>query len=326
MQPSVTIPQAPLQDQRSHLCEYFAVNFQCQDLARYGVVLVPPGTEEYDRLLAEIQRRANAPLDGSPPLPERFRPRIIPEERPTSAILLNRSVKPIAGLQVVWRFETETGRTFRHSRGMLSSNTLLLPFRPQNESATKLYTYWQTIFPGSKRYVAESGLVGDNTDVRPPADDEKWRGGIGGGGGGGGGNSRDPIRQVTLVLDGVFFLDGEFVGPDGEKMFEQTVADAEAHRIVARIAQDGHYKGLSAADILSEIEKTTGVAPDRPPMPANMRNPAASDEDFRAAALQAIAFELRMRRRLPQGSNDEQAVFAIISWNDVVLPKFRKTT
>jgi hypothetical protein len=73
----------------------------------------------------------------------------------------------------------------------------------------------------------------------------------------GGGSSRDPIRQVTLVIDGVFFVDGEFVGPDGEKIFEQTVADAEAHQIVARIAKDGHDRGLSAAEILTEIANTT---------------------------------------------------------------------
>jgi len=108
-------------------------------------------------------------------------------------------------------------------------------------------------------------------------------------------------------------------------MFEQTVSDAEAHRIVARIAKDGHYNGLSPAEILAQIEKVTGVAPDRPPMPLNYRNAAATDEDFRTAALQAIAYQLGMRRRLPQAANDEQAVFAIISWDDVVLPNFRKS-
>jgi hypothetical protein len=268
------------------------------------VVLVPPSAQEYEILLMNIQHRANAPLDGSPPFPEGFRPRIIPEERPTSAILLNRNPKSIVGLQVVWRFETDTGRTFRRSQGMLSPKNLLLPFHHQDESATKLYTYWQTIFSGSKRYIGESGLVGDNTDVRPPADDEKWRGGIIAGCGGGGGNSRDPIRQVTLVLDGVFFLDGEFVGPDDQKMFERTVADAEAHRTVAKIAKEAHQQGLSPAKILVEIKKLTGVAPDHPPIPPNLRNPSATQEDFRAAALQTIAYHFGIRRRLPQAGND----------------------
>ena len=62
---------------------------------------MPPSAQEYEMLLADIQRRANAPLDGSPPFPEGFRPRIIPEERPTSAILLNLSSKSIVGLHVV---------------------------------------------------------------------------------------------------------------------------------------------------------------------------------------------------------------------------------
>jgi hypothetical protein len=230
------------------------------------VVLVPPSAEDYDRHLADIQRRANASVEGSPPLPERLRPRIIPEKRPASAILLNRSAKSIVGLRVVWRFETETGRKFRHSHGMLSPKTLLPPFYQPNESIARFINYWQISFPGSKRYLAESGLVGDNTDVLPSGDDEKSRGVIGAVGGGGGGSSREPIRRITLALGGVFFLDGEFVGPDSEKMFEQTVADAEAHRIVARIAKDGHYKGLSPAEILAQIEKVTGVAPDSPPM------------------------------------------------------------
>ena len=299
------------------------MNFVCEDLPRHGLLLVPPSSQDYDALLAEIQRRANAPVEGSPPFPESLRSRIIPEDRPTSAILLNRSTKAIVGLQAVWRFETETGRSFRHSSGMLST-VVLLPFNRRDESAMKLYAYWNTIMPGSKRYLGESGMVGNNTDVRPPAHDEQWRGGMSGGRGGGGGSSREPIRQVTLALDGVFFLDGEFVGPDGEKMFEQTVADAEAHRIVAKIAKDGHYQGLPPAEILAQIERVTGAGPDHPPMPLNSRSSAATDEDFRAAALQTIAYQLGMRRRLPQTATDEQAVFTIISWNDLVLPNFRK--
>src|SRR5205085_1298680 len=114
---------------------------------RYGLLLVPPSSEDYNALLADIQHRVNGPAEGSPPFPEKFRPRIIPEDRPTSAILLNRSGKTIAGLQAVWRVETETGRTFRHSRGMLSPHGLLLPFGRRDESTLKLYTYWNTVLP-----------------------------------------------------------------------------------------------------------------------------------------------------------------------------------
>jgi hypothetical protein len=301
------------------------VNFRCEDLPKHGLVLVHPASKDYDPLLSDIQRRLANPVDGSPPLPVQFRPRIVPEERPTSAILLNRSSKAIAGLQVVWRFETETGRSYRNSQGILSPQGLLLRFAGPNDAQLKLYGYWHTIPPGSKRYLGESGMVGDNTDVRPPTEEEKWRGGIVTGGGSGGMNSREPIRQVTLVLDGIFFLDGEFVGPNGERLYEQTVADAEAHLILARIAKEGHNKGLPPAKILAEIQRATGPAPERPSMDLAFRNAGASQEDFRRAALQTLAFQLSPSRRFPKTPNDEQTVFTVMAWADTVLPHLRKS-
>jgi hypothetical protein len=296
------------------------VNFLCEDLPKHGLVLVPPASEDYDRLLADIQRRQANPIDGSPPFPEQFRPRILPEERPTSAILLNRGSKTIAALQVVWRKETEAGRSFQQSHGLLSAQGVLLPFRRSN---AKLYGYWHTIFAGSKRYLGESGMVGDNTDVRPPGEDEKWRGGMATGGGRGG-NRRELLRQVTLALDGVFFLDGEFVGPDTNRLFEQTVAEAEAHRIVGRIAREGHDRGRPPAEILAEIERATGPAPERPSMGLAFRNAGATQEDFLRAALQTVAYHLGMRRRFPQAPAEEQTVLMALAWSDVILPHFRK--
>jgi hypothetical protein len=136
-----------------------------------------------------------------------------------------------------------------------------------------------------------------------------------GGIGSGGWNSRDPIRQVTLILDGVFFLDGEFVGPNAEKLFEQTVAG---------IALEGHNKGLRPGEILAEIQRATGPAPERHPMNVAFRDSTASQEEFRRAALQTVAFQLAMRRGFPQAPDEEQAVLMAMAWNHTVLPHFRK--
>jgi hypothetical protein len=65
------------------------VNFLCEDLPQHGLVLVPPESGAYEGFLADILSRVNAPVDGSPPYPEKFRPRIVAEDRPISAILLN---------------------------------------------------------------------------------------------------------------------------------------------------------------------------------------------------------------------------------------------
>ena len=301
------------------------MTFLWEDLPKHGLVLVPPESGDYDRLLSDIQRRLAESVDGSPTLPERMRAIIFPEDRPTSAILLNGSAKAIAAMQVVWRFETETGRSYHHYVGMLSAQSLLLRFGRPDDANLKLYGYWHTILPGSKRYLTKSGMVGDNSDVRPPAEDEKWRGGIIYGGSQGGRNSSEPVRRVTLVLDGVFFLDGEFVGPNSQKLFEQTVADAEAHLMVARIAREGHDRGRDPGEILADIERTTGPAPERPMMNFGYHNPGASSEDFRLAALQRVAYQLaRPLRFANTPDREEKTVLMVMDWNDTTLPHFRR--
>jgi len=81
----------------------------------------------------------------------------------------------------------------------------------------KLYGYWHTILPGSNVNLGESGMVGNNTDVRHRAPMKKWRGGIAGTGRGGG-NSRDPVgASDSRCWTG--FLPGrrEFVGRTPER-------------------------------------------------------------------------------------------------------------
>jgi hypothetical protein len=129
---------------------------------------------------------------------------------------------------------------------------------------------------------------------------------------------------MTFALDGVFFLDGEFVGPNTEKLYEQTVADAEAHRIVGRIAREGHDRGRRPAEILADIERVTGPAPERPTMNLAFRNAGASPEDFLREALQTVAYHLAMRRRFPRAPDEDQMVLMVMAWNDTVLPHFRK--
>lgn len=290
-------------------------------------MLIPPESPHYDSLLADIQRRSGQRTDGEPPIPDEFRPGISEEDRATSAILVNIGTKPIAAMHAVWRCDTVTGRSFRRSYGMLSAQSLLLLFgRRSDDPWRKIAGYWHTILPGSKRYISQSGLVGDNTDVRPPNDDEKWRGGIVTGGRAGGTNW-EGLKRITLILDGVFFLDGEFVGPNSEKLFERTVADAEAHMIVAKVASEAQSRGLSAMEILGEVEKATGAAPEHPGSVIRLlRNPDAGIEDFRRAALEEIACRLGHHRRFPQAFRDPEAtVSMIIGWSKTAVPDFRRT-
>jgi hypothetical protein len=260
----------------------------------------------------------------APPFPDRFRPRISEQDRSSSAILLNRNPKPVAALQAVWRFTTVNGRSYRHVSGQLSTQPLLLPFGRRERDIT-LAGYWQTILPGSKRYLSEGGMTGDNTDVRLPVPDEKWPkgGGMGSVDGNSGVSGGDPVKEITLALDGVFFIDGEFAGPNREKLFEQTVGDAEAHMTVARIAREGHNRGLAPRDIFAAIEEATGPAKKIPAAPPGFHNPDATPMEFREWALQRLAHQFGMQRRASQ-FEDERAIYAIVGWTETVLPAFRQ--
>lgn len=302
----------------------WTVEFACEDLPQNGVLLVPPASPDYDALLSEIERRAREPVDGAPPVPEKFRPRIAEEDRETSAILLNGSPKTIAAMQVVWRFETVTGRAYQHSQGVLSGQSLLLPFGRRDEMLRKLYGYWHSIFPGSKRYLSEAGMVGDNTDVRPPVVGEEWRGGIITGGTRSATTGGEAVQQVVMALDGIFFLDGEFIGPNREKLFERTVAEGEAHTMVGQIARDAHENGASTADILARVEQTTGPAPERLAMDLAFPHTSANADEFLRAALGRVAYQIAGGRKFPDALRDERAVEMVLSWTGVELPKFRR--
>jgi hypothetical protein len=295
------------------------VEFHCEDFPQYGVALIPPSSPEYDALCADIRRRLDHPVEGSPPLPESMRGRISEEDREFSAILLNRGQHGIAAIQQIWSFEEVSGATYTSSIGGGANPSVLLPFGIPAKSL-KLYAYWHVILPGSKRYLNVNGeQLGDNSDVRPPGPDEVWTGGVAGSYGGGN-SSRGAMKKITLTLDGVFFTDGGFVGPNQKGLWEQVVYSAEAHRQLAKIARQGRDNGIAPERILAEVEGVTGPAADRPPIPRPPRG-AGSPDPYREQAMQMLAWQIGMARK-HQG--DERAVYMLMDWSDARLPDFRK--
>ena len=269
------------------------MTFQCEDLRDFGLVLVPPSSPDYEPLLAEIQRRVECP----------------PEKRETSAILINQSEKSIAAIDAVWRYEDLEGRTFDGAR-ITTGDGLLLPFSTP-AAALKLMVYRTAILPGSRRYLWEHGIAGDNTDVRGSQHDEVWEGGIIFGSAAGGGHCTPalPVKSVTLILDGVFFLDGEFAGPNRGGLWEKVTEEAKSVMDVATIARAGRDHGVATADILREIEEVTGPPPERPPAP-------------RLGPVPRRAYLIKLNRR---SMGDERTVDWLASLTDTTLPKYRRS-
>jgi hypothetical protein len=284
------------------------MEYRCEDLPQFGVVLVPPSSPEYAALLADIQKRLANPLPGSPPTFPDFED----PDAPTM-VLCNRSQKAIAALSWIWKLAPENGRPTGSKVSPAGGTSLLTPFG-LDERLSKLYGYWHVILPGSKRGIRGGSMFGDNTDVRPPQPDELWKGG-GIGGGGGGQRSAGPLKSVTLSLDGVFFLDGGFVGPDTLRNFDRLTADIDAHLQVAKIARDGHNDGIALAAIFAQIEAITGPGLSPPPPPTR------GGEDFRQYSLQLLAFQISgMRSHL----GDDRVIYQLMSWTETAVPNLHK--
>ena len=295
------------------------MELRCEDLPQFGLVLVPPSAPEYDGLLADIQRRLDQPVAGSPPPLPRRRPQILAEDWPLSAILLNRSPWPIASIQQVWTFEEVSGRTYSSSIGGVTGSSILLPFG-LTESMLKLYGYWHVILPGSKRYFNSAGeQVGDNSDVRPPSPDETWKGGVVSVRGGSM-RQQAPMKSVTFTLDGVFFADGGFAGPNRRGLWEQVVSRAEGSLRAAEAVRRGHDDGLTPQQIFSEIEKVLGPPGTRPPFPPPPHSGWMLD-DYRRFENESIAFQIARNR---EAIGDERTLHTLLDWALAPLPRFHR--
>jgi hypothetical protein len=194
--------------------------------------------------------------------------------------------------------------------GTGSFPSVLLPFElDDKQRAWQLY--WHAVLPESKRYLAGSEMIGDNSDVRPPQGDEVWVGGIIGYGGGRGSRRGGPApQQVTLVLDGVFFADGEFAGPNTAFLWERVTGRAEATMQVARIAQKGHFDGTPPARIFAEIIEVTG------PLERQSTVVVRGREEVRMLAMQV--------GHMRQYQGDERTILTLAGWASTELPQFRR--
>ena len=296
------------------------MTFQCEDLRDAGLVLVPVLSPDYQPLLADIQHRLDTPPPGPPIIPDQLRHmffgKVSPEKRPTSAILLNKSDKSIAALELVWIKEEFSGRKYTGAWANTFGRTVLLPFGAKPGQLT-LMAYWNAILPGSRRYLAENEMAGDNTDVRMPGPDEIWHGGglIGGAAGPG---QTPPLKSVTLVIDGAFFTDGEFVGPDHYGLWESVTEEAKTRFDIAKAARDGKNRGATSGEILEEIAKITGPASLQPRMPGR---DSISAETALREELQKRASEIARTR---QTTGDDRTVDLLAAQADTQLPDFRK--
>ncbi len=288
------------------------MKFHCNDLAQAGVVLIPHDSRAFQPLCADIRKHLEAPPPGSPPPFPDETPDLPDEDDPASAILWNQSGKPISAFTLIWT----PGATDISGVGHYPS--LLLPFGLREERRA-FQTYWQTILPNSKRYIDRGGVLGANADVRPPAPDERWSGGVMRWGGRER-HQEDRADAVTLTLDAVFFSTGECAGPDTRQLWEHVIAAAEVHREVAATARHGVEAAVGVEQTLADVERITGKADHLPPPPGPpgwASEPGLFREHERWHLAKRIS---HMRTHF----GDDKTVSMLSDWADAAVPHYRR--
>jgi hypothetical protein len=295
----------------------------CEDLAQHGVFLIPPSAPEYQELVADILSRLEARPKGGPPIDNQTIAFNSERDRDASAVLLNRASRAIASVAYIWhvRLAHRGDEVVAFSVSPGTNPSVLLPFE-LNERTKKFDYFWRTIFPGSKRLIRFDGsIVGDNTDVRPPEQDELWHGGFFGFGGG---TNREGKEPVTLTLDGIFFEDGGFAGPDRLGSWEQIVSAAETYLAAAALARGTQRSGMTATDLFLRIRTLTGqpengrLPPPPPPAPFGGRR---DPESLRECERRLVGWQIQeMRTQV----GDNAAMERIAKWSEMPLPNFHK--
>lgn len=198
---------------------------------------------------------------------------------------------------------------------------MLLPFG-LDDRGMKFGAFWNTIFPTSKRLLrCDGSFLGDNTDVRQPAADELWHGGFFSMSGG---PRADELKPLKLTLDGVFFVDGGFAGPNRLGAWEHTVFAEEAYLDCGNLARKARRRGMPAAEFFDRVRALSGQVGEESPIPtppALLESKPPDPEPIRKHERQLAGWRvLSMRMHL----GEEAVIDRIEAWVDAPVPKFHK--
>ena len=117
-----------------------------------------------------------------------------------------------------------------------------------------------------------------------------------------------------MSLDGVFFSDGSFIGPNRRGLWEQVVFSADAHLQAAKIAIE-----FPRAAAFAQLQRMIGAGGDQfpPPPPPT----GATPESYRKRALDVLAGQISRMRKM---NGDERTLEMIREWASAPVPVFRK--
>lgn len=204
-----------------------------------GLMLIGPTS-------ADFQQMADNVLQGRTDY-------VFEQLRPYSVILQNTTQKIIVGYALRWEYLGPNGKRIPVDKTIGQVKALRDGLFPKSKST---YGMTAVIAPGSWRIVTPQSVVGSDTAVTSPAlianpEFVKFMA-----------YKADKLQNaqnLTVSLDGVFFDDGTFVGPDRSAFFEvfQWELEAKQHLLehILRAVRAGQDPDTVAAQIENSLPK-----------------------------------------------------------------------
>lgn len=215
-----------------------------KDLPQHGLRLLGPSDPAFEeKLTSEFKGETNELLDTL---------------KPFSVFLENRGERPVVGYLIQWCFTTTDGHNQYYRKALVDPQALMdvLDLSPE----LKRQQGW--IEPGSATFLSllktdGSGFVRSDASAKEAAEFRKgkmpdetsrlarFR------------NEAAKFAQITVSIDGAFFEDGTFVGPDTSNFFAQTKAMIDARRdLLDEIAAGLSTSGTTTDSLYERLKET----------------------------------------------------------------------
>lgn len=208
-----------------HQAESTVVRFNIKDLPEHGILLIAPSDPAFSKDLK--------PID------------------PYSVFLRNTSSRPIVGYSIKWECfdgkNESASRNTLYDRHLRSNLGVVFMYGEETDRKAILNKLEEVIWPNSTwliSYDLPARPIGTGTKEDSPENNEAAVA-----------EMRAACPEMTITLDGVFFDDGRFVGPDTIGFFTHVETHVAMRREVFQKVQTELKSGKTPTEVFQGLEQ-----------------------------------------------------------------------
>jgi hypothetical protein len=217
------------------------IQFRAKDIAEHGLVVITPSDPEFAPLLASRFNGANPAVEAL---------------RPFAVLIKNVSTQPVVAYSLEWELTREDGKVFTQSRSYIAAWKLM--GMKGSDDATLIKPNSFVVMTPSNFDVADYNGASEPTLLASLS------------------TVRTELAHYTAIgitVDGAFFEDGSYVGPDSNNFFSRVEALLNAKRDTCLEILQSSAQGLSTEQIykhLEDVAKEPNVDSSDAPTKANL--------------------------------------------------------